>query len=497
MKRGIGIVFALVLVGARPAPVQDPPIADRPEKLTYPSMKYEVPDPARMRTVLKNGMVVYAIEDRSLPKVDLSIVLRAGSFWEPKGKEGLAGMTGALMRTGGTRSRPPQEIDDQVEFLAAQLSVGVGDVSGNASLSILSKDFDAGLGLLTDILANPDFKQEKIDLWKAQQLDRLKARNDATAAIEGRESTLLLYGDYPVNSHMTKASLDSINRDDLVAYHRRFFHPSAMIVSAAGDFSKPELLAKLEGAFKEWPTPAPEKVTIPVVNYQPKPGVYCLPAKQANVNQGRVTIGHLGIDLNNPDAFVIRIMSYIFGQGGFSSRLVKVVRTDAGLAYSVGCDYRPGVSYTGTFRMLFQSRSESCLYAAKLCLQEMERMQKEPVTEEELKGAISFYMDAFPGLFFATPIQTASTFASAEFNGYPKDYYQTYRARINAVTAADIQRAAKQYMKADKLVFVFVGNLDAIKGGDGKTPVKIEDFGAVTDLPLPDPLTLVRPGPGQ
>jgi predicted Zn-dependent peptidase len=480
---------------APPAPAQDPSIPATPEKLTYKSLKYEVPDPAAMRTVLSNGMVVYALEDRSLPKIDLSIMFRAGSFWEPKGKEGLANMAGALVRTGGTKSRAPQEVDDQIEFLAAQLGVGVSDTSGSASLSLLSKDLDEGLALLVDVLANPDFQQEKIDLWKAQALDRMKARNDATASIEAREATLLFYGDYPVNAHMTKASMDAITREDLVEFHKRFFHPSTMIVAAAGDFSRSALLAKLESAFKDWPTPAPEKVSIPPVQHDPKPGVYCFPAKQPNVNQGRVTIGHLGIDLTNPDAFAIRIMAYIFGQGGFSSRLVKVVRTDAGLAYDVGCDYRPGITFTGTFRMAFQSRSESCLHAAQLCLSEMERIRKEPVSAEELRAAINFYLDAFPGLFFQTPFRTASTYAGAEFNNYPKDYYKAYRDKIDAVTVEDVRRVAQKYMTREKLVFVFVGNLAAIKGGDGKHEVKIEDFGPVQDLALPDPLTLERPQP--
>jgi predicted Zn-dependent peptidase len=320
----------------------------------------------------------------------------------------------------------------------------------------------------------------------------MRSRNDSPNSIESRESTLLLYGDYPVNRHSTKASVESITREDLLAFHKRFFHPSNMIVAAAGDFAKKDFLAKLESHFSKWPTSSAEKVSVPKVTHEPKQGVFCFQTLQP-VPQGRVTIGHPGIDLKHPDAFPVRIMSYIFGQGGFSSRLVKVVRTDAGLAYSVGCNYSPGVAYTGTFRMAFQSKSESCLYAAKLCLQELERMQKEEVSADELKGAINFYIDAFPSLFFSTPSQTASTLASAEFNDYPKDYYANYRAKIAAVTAADVKRVAREHMKAEKLVYVFVGNLPAIKGGDGQHQVQIESFGPVQDVPLPDPMTLERP----
>jgi predicted Zn-dependent peptidase len=479
-------VFTAVLA----AQAQD--IPPKPEGLKYGKLQWDVPTAEQHRSVLKNGMIVYAIEDRSLPKTDLTILLRAGSFWEPAGKEGLASMCGSVMRTGGTEKTPAEALDERLEFRAIQLGVSVGDTQGNASLGVLTQDLDEGLGTLAEVLSKPAFRQDKIDLYKAQILNSMRARNDSPNSIEGREANLLLYGDYPVNRHPTKASVESITREDLAAFHKRFFHPSNMIVAAAGDFSKQDFLAKLEKAFANWPTSAPERVAVPKVAHEPKAGVFCFQTRDP-VPQGRVTIGHPGIDLKHPDAFPVRIMSYIFGQGGFSSRLVKVVRTDAGLAYSVYCNYSPGVAYQGTFRMAFQSKSESCLYAAKLCLQELERMQKEDVTAEELKGAINFYLDAFPSLFFSTPSQTAGTLASAEFNDYPKDYYKTYRDKIQAVTAHDVKRVAREHMRADKLVYVFVGNLPAIKGGDGAHEVKIEDFGAVQDVPLPDPMTLQRP----
>lgn len=483
--------LAAILAGAAPPPQEIPAT---PEQLKYGKLAWDVPKAEQHRSVLKNGMIVYAIEDRSLPKTDMSIFIRAGQFWEPAGKEGLASMTGSVMRSGGTEKTQAEALDERLEFLAIQLGVSIGDTQASVSFGALTKDLDEGLATLAEVLSRPAFRQDKIDLYRAQTLNSMRARNDSPNSIESRESTLLLYGDYPVNRHSTKASIDSIAREDLLGYHKRFFHPSNMIVAAAGDFSKADFLAKLEKAFGEWPTPAPEKVTVPKVDHTPKPGVFCFQTLQP-VPQGRVTIGHPGIDLKHPDAFPIRIMSYIFGQGGFSSRLVKVVRTDAGLAYSVGCNYSPGVAYTGTFRMVFQSKSESCLYAAKLCLQEMERIQKEDVSPEELNGAIKFYVDAFPSLFFSTPAQIVSTLASAEFNDYPKDYYANYRAKIEAVTAADVKRVAKEHMSPAKLVYVFVGNLSAIKGGDGQHDVKIEQFGPVQDIPLPDPMTLVRPSP--
>ncbi len=484
----------LVVTVKAPPVRKDPPLPAHPDQLKYANLAWEVPTAEQHRSVLKNGMVVYAIEDRSLPKTDLSILIRAGSFWEAKGKEGLASMTGALMRTGGTESTPAEALDERLEFLAIQLGVGIGDTQATASLGTLTKDLDEGITTLAQVLSRPAFRQDKIDLYKAQTLNSMRARNDSPNSIEARESNLLLYGDFPVNRHATKATIESITREDLVAFHKRFFHPSNMIMAAAGDFAKGEFLARLEKAFADWPTPEPERVEIPKVAHTPTPGVYCFQTLQP-IPQGRVTIGHMGIDLGHPDVFPIRVMAYIFGAGSFASRLVKVVRTDSGLAYSVGCSYNPGVAYTGLFRMAFQSKSETCLYAAKLCMLELERMQKEDVPEEEMKGAIGYFLGAFPSFFFATPSQTVSTLAGQEFNKIPKDYYTTYRKKIAAVTAADIRRVANEHMKPEKLVYVVVGNLSTIKTGDGKHDVKIEEFGKVQDVPLPDPMTLERPVP--
>lgn len=487
------LVVLLAAAAAAPGRAQDVPA--HPDRLKYPPASFQVPDASKCRAALKNGMVVYAIEDRTLPKIDLSILVRAGSFWEPKGKEGVAGFTGTLMRTGGTAKRKPEEVDEELDFLAAQLGVRIEDTSATVSMSALSKDLDATLDLLVDVLARPAFAQEKLDLEKARAMQRLKGRNDATAAIEARESQLLFYGEYPSNRHPTSDSVGSITREDLAAFHKRFFHPGNMIMAVAGDFSREGLIAEIEKAFGDWPIPPAEAVTVPPVEHQPEPGVYFFQAKQQNIPQGRVTFGHLGIELTHPDSFAVRVMSYILGQGGFSSRLMQRVRTDEGLAYDVRSDYRPGIAYRGTFRILFQSKSESCLYAAKICLEEIGKMQTTEVSEAELSAAKNFYLDAFPGFFFSTPIQTASTFAGAEYNRYPKDYYPTYRDRIAAVTAADVKRVAKEHMRRDRLVFVFVGNVAAMKGGDGQHEVAPSDFGTVVDVPLPDPLTLKRPHP--
>jgi predicted Zn-dependent peptidase len=488
------LALALLLLGPAfakaPAGRQD--IPGHPDRLQYKPLRFDVPDPASMRVQLSTGTVAYLIEDASLPVVDLQVYLKSGSFAEPRGKEGVADLTASLMRTGGTATRAPDALDEEIDFLAANLGVSMGDVTGSATLSVLAKDFDKGLEILVDVLKNPAFRQDKLDTLKEQTLDQLKARNDSTASIEARESNLLFYGDYPVNLLDTKESVESVTREDLAAFHRSAFHPSKFIVAAAGAFRKDELVRKLEAAFKEWPKDETKPLAIPKVAHEAKPGIYCFHKEGRNVNQGRVTIGHMGLDIHHPDVQAVRVMSYIFGAGGFSSRLMQKVRTEEGLAYDVRSDFRPGTSYPFPFKIQFQSKSESCVYAAKLCLAELARLQKDGVTEKELKDAQQFYLDAFPGLFFSTRIQTAATFAQAELLGLPKGYYQTYREKIAAVTLEDIRRVAREHLKPDRFAWVVVGNIPAIQKGDVKRPATLAELGPVTEVPLADPLTLKR-----
>jgi zinc protease len=463
-----------------------------PDELKYRDLRFDVPDAAAMRVEIPGGAAGYLIEDAALPLVDLQILARRTAE-EPAGKEGLAGFTAGLMRTAGTATRTPEALDEELEFLAAEVGVSIEETHAAASLSVLAKDLDRGLELLGDILRNPAFRPEKLETLKAQALEGMRARNDSTASIEAREAGLLLLGEgFPTNRHSTKASVESITREDLVAFHARSFHPSNFIVAASGAFKRDDLVRKLGALFRDWPHPGGKALEAPKPAPVAKPGVYCFHKEGKNVNQGRVTAGHMGIDVRHPDLHVIRLANYILGGGGFSSRLMHRVRAEEGLAYSVHSDYRPGLLWPLPFRIQFQTKSEACAYAARLCLEEIARIQREGVTAKELGDAQRFHLDGFPGLFFSTKFQTAATYAQAELLGIPKDYYATYREKIARVTPADVQRAAREHFRPSQLVWVVVGDIPAIKKGDAARPGALADLGPVTDVPLPDPFTLKR-----
>jgi predicted Zn-dependent peptidase len=482
---------SLLLAGIIGGPLaQAAGIPDRPEKLTYAPLKFEPPDAAKFRVALKSGPVAYVVPDRELPLVNISILVHTGDYLDPAGKEGLAGLTGYLLARGGIKSRTAEELEERTAFLAATLSSSAADTSGNVTLNLLSKDLDEGLAILREVLATPRFQEDKLTLRKQQTLQSMKQRNDESSEIEAREARRLAMGDeFWPNRLSTAASIDSITRADLEAFHRKWFWPGNFVVAVNGDFDRDEMVKKLEAMFAAWPFKGEVPPPVPADPKFSAPGVYLV---NKDVNQGRVSMMLPGIQRDNPDLHAITVMNDILGGGGFTSRIVNRVRSDEGLAYSAGSGFPGGVYYPATFTANFQSKSRTVAFACSLIIEEIKRIAAQPVTEEELNTTKQGFLERFPRSF-ATKAQVAGLFAQEEFTGrYAKNpnYWKEVRGKIQAVTREDVQRVAKKYLTPDKLAVLVVGQKSEILIGHPDHAVKLTDLGKLMDVPLRDPLTL-------
>ncbi|MDH5467953.1 MAG: insulinase family protein [Candidatus Aminicenantes bacterium] len=481
MKKTLTILFTigLLLVSLGVAQVQ------KPSDLKFPSLKYEPPDPKEFRTEFANGLRGYIQEDQTLPLFNISAIVHFGSLYVPKDKLGLDSVMSDTLIKGGTKTREGSDIEDRINFIGGSLNFRVGDQTSTLSLSVLSEDIDEGLELFFDVLMNPEFREAPLDIAKASLIQRLRQANDQPNGVLSREYERLLYGDHPLTWQPTQATYEGITGADLKAVHAQYFFPKNVILAASGDFKKADLKAKINKAVSGWKN---KKLDVPSFSKkfpQPEPGVYFI---QMKINQGYISLGHLGLEDTSPDYFAVQVMNFILGGGSFTSRITTKVRSDEGLSYNQGSRFRYIWGFPGTFSGYVQTKSSTVGYAISLILDEFNRIRREPVSDDEMETAINYYLESFSNSF-ESPQSTMSTFADLEMTGKPMDYYKTYRDKIKAVTRAKVQEVANKYIHPDKAVIMIVGDFEPCNTGGDEWPGPLDKLGKVHTIKLRNPLT--------
>lgn len=444
------------------------------------------------RIVLENGAMIFLQEDHELPFIEGSVNIRGGGRDVPVAKTGLIDLYGEAWRTSGTAKISGDAMDDLLEAKAAKVETG-GDIdSTSISWSCLKTDFDTVFGLATDLLLHPKFDPGKLDLAKQQMATGIVRRNDDVGDIAGREAAKLVYGaTSPYARTPELAQIMPITIADLQQFHDRTVIPNGMIISISGDFDSSMMEKKLRAAFaglkKGTPLP-PAKEDFP----GPTPGVYSV--DKNDVNQSNIWIVGLGTERSNPDYYALSVMNQIFS-GGFGSRLFQDVRTRLGLAYSVGGVYGASYDHPGLFYTVAATKSISTVDATKAMLNEIDDLKTKPFTDEELKRAKDEVLNSF--IFrYDTPEKVLAERVSLEFYGYPPDFLDKYRAAVEKVTTADLERVAHKYVDSSKLAVLVVGNLQQIANGTPGQPGKpLSDLGQVHPIDITIPMPPGMQGP--
>jgi predicted Zn-dependent peptidase len=481
MKKTIVLILAIFIVGLSAGFGQ----AQKPSDLKFPPLKFEPPDPKAFRTQLASGLRAYIEEDRSLPLVNISALVNFGTIYLPKDKAGLGAVMSDTLIKGGTKTKDGSVIEDRIDFLGGSLSFSVGDRTSTLSLFVRSQDLDEGLSLFFDVLMNPEFREAPLNLSKARLIEQLRQANDQPSMVLSREYERLLYGDMPLTWQPIKASIESVTSGNLKAAHEHYFFPKNVILAAAGDFNKNDLkgkINKIAAAWKNTKIDFPEfSKTFPAV----EPGVYFI---QKPINQGYISIGHLGIEDTNPDYYAVQVMNFILGGGSFTSRITTKVRSDEGLSYNQGSRFTYTWGFPGTFSGYVQTKSATVGYAISLILKEFERIRKEPVSDDEMETAINYYLESFSDNF-QSPQTTMTNFVTLEMEGKPMDYYKTYRDKIKSVTKDKVVEVANKYIHPDKMVIMIVGDWEPCNKGSDKFPGSLDKLGKTHRINLRDPTT--------
>lgn len=458
---------------------QQETIQEDPRAMRFEPVEFKPPGPERL--VLENGLVLYLLEDHELPLITISAVFQTGSWLDPQDKIGLAAITGHVMRSGGTARMAPEEVDGELEHIAADISVGIGVVSGRASLDVLKKDFELGLKIFVDILRTPRFDERRLALTKLQVIEGIRRRNDRPESIAGREFRKLLYGPaHPFARESTVASISGITREDVRTFHTRTVHPNGMILGVTGDFQKEELLARLRQVFGNWPQGKVPAIQLPALDADgASPGTdgeKLVRFVDKEASQAHLRVGHLSLKENDPDYPALAIANDILGGSSFRSRLFQDVRTRQGLAYSVGSGIRPGIWERGAWLMYAQTKVESTQQVVKSLLINVRRLREQPVTDVELEEAKESFVNSFV-FSFSSPARIVNRLIGLEYDGLPRDFLQQLRDRVVKLTKDDLLRAARTHLHPERVRVLAVGSGEALRK-------LLQPFGGVQEIEL-------------
>lgn len=489
-----GAAGAAFVGGAAAPALAVPPTPPAPQPMR------ELRFPTFEQRTMANGLRLVAIERHAEPEVSLRLVVPAGKLYEPAAKAGLAGATADLL-TEGTASRSAQQIAAAIDGVGSSLDASSGTDFANVSVTVTSDQLDLALELLADVVLRPSFPAAELERWRRKSLSSLEVQRANPGYLAEIAFQRLVFGAYPYGSPArgTPESLAGLSRDDLAAFHRSHYLPGGSILAIVGDFRQEQAMAAVERAFGGWAggaAPRPPALELPAYE-RPKVVVVDKP----DAVQTQIRVGQAALAYTDPDFFTAAVYDTVLG-GSSSGRLFKEVRIKRGLAYGAYSRFAEQL-VTGSFAASTSTKTASTVQALRLTLDEIAGMAKAPVPAAELDEAKTYLNGAFP-LEIESAGQVAQRVLTALGYGLGREFLDSYRDRISAVSAAAIQRFAGTRIHPERSVVVLVGNAAAFGPELAKQLGPFETIPAAELDPLaPDlrrhpaaPAPAPKPGPG-
>lgn len=419
--------------------------------------------PAVQTTVLPNGLVLAVVEMHKVPVVDVQLWVEAGAARDPSTAPGLATFTATMLQQ-GAGARSALDVADEAAFLGAQLGTTAGFDGASASIHVPRRRLEAALDLLADVVLRPSFADSEVARQRELRAAQLVQQRDEPVSVANVAFPAIVYGrehpyGHPLNG--TDSATARLGRESVAEFYRTYYRPNGARVLVVGDVTLAEARRLIAARFAGW-----ERGDVPAF---PSPAaappaaartVYLI--DKPGAAQSVVRIGHLGPARTTPDWFALEVLNTILG-GAFTSRLNQNLRETRGYTYGAFSQFVPR-RLSGAFVALASvvtAKTDSSLIEF---LKELRRIRDEAVTPPELAKAKAYLTLGLPGDFETTG-GAAARFREILSFGLPLDYYDRYLDRITAVTAADVQRVARQYIDPDRFDIVVVGDKSKIEAG--------------------------------
>ena len=450
----------------QPAPAppgkQSPPPSGAARDIHFPPI-------ARANT--SSGLEINTVPLRGVPVVQVKLVIRTGSAADPADLPGTAQFVAQMLKE-GTLKKTSAKIAETVDFLGARLNVNNDEEQVSISIQALSDQLPDALALVAELATQPAFNDAELKKLKKRELDRLSLSSQSPNFLARREFWKALYGQHPY-SHIdtTKDVIAKIKRTDLAKWHQKYFTSTNAFLVVAGEVTAENVQAQADKAFKAW-TPRP----VPGLEY-PQPPTrtareVVLVDRPESV-QSVIYMGNLALARRDPDYVPLLVANQVLG-GSAASRMFMDLREKQSLTYGAYSDVDEGLVPV-PFRAFAAVRNEVTAQAMKAFVHHLERISSELVPAAELADAKRLLIDSFP-LHIETPGEIAALVAELRTYGFPDNYWDGFRAEIQAVTAEQALAVAKKYIQPQKALIVVVGKAAAVKPFlDPYGPVKVLD----------------------
>jgi len=459
-------VFAQAGGGAPPQLSQ----VERKNKAPISSQVLQVKIPKPMETKLANGLTVLILEDHRFPLATVQFYVDgAGGLYEPNDWPGVASLTAQMMRE-GTKTRPSKQLAEEIDALGAAVNAGAGYGAPSASVNAngLSENFDKWFAIAVDVLLHPSFSAEEFNNMKQRQKTGLIQNRSNPAFLATERFNRAVFGNFPAAVISTNAeTLDKLTPEILAKWHDEHYVPQNSILAIAGDVNAATLLPKLKQWLAEWKQTDNSPKMLTAASPVPAKNIYLV--DRPNSVQTTLYLGNIGFDRKSTDYVPFAVLNGVFG-GSAAARLFMNLRENKGYTYGVYSNVVAN-QYPGYWRAYGDFRSDVTGGAMTELLVEMNRIRDEKVPSTELEEAKRAIVASF-ALSLETPQQVITYAITRKIYGFPDDYWDTYPAKVMAVTADDVQRVAKKYIDPNTMQVVAVGDASKIK------PM-LEKFGTV------------------
>jgi len=411
------------------------------------------------RETLSNGAILLVSSQNALPMVTMAIGFDAGARRDPPGKPGLASLTASCL-TLGTKDLSEEDFDRKVDFMGSTVSVDASEDFAEAGMTSLKRYEHDTLALLASQLQAPALRDEDILRKRAEIVAGIESAQQDPGYVAEVAFRKLLFGDQPYG-HPPEGTADSVSHltpDDVRKFYHQYYRLGSAVIAVVGDVDDDQIKAELEHDL-----PGPTGTVAPQTPPPPPvvaPGIHVTVINR-DVAQANLILGAAGIARANPDYYRFQVMDYILGEGGFASRLMKVVRSKAGLAYSISSGAEAG-EFTGSFRVVLETKNESANQALNLIFGQLKEIRDKPVADQELSSAKKFLIGSFP-LNLDRQSSIADYLLTLQLYNLGLDYTERYPARIDAVTKDDVQQVARKYIHPDAMILVAVTDKDQAK----------------------------------